>query len=235
MRKYRDRIKTIRTVKASELVVNAENWRLHPADQRNELQAVLTEIGNVDVLKAVERPDGTLLLVDGHLRKDLHGDSDVRVAVLDLDEAETRKVLESYDRLAAAAKTDQEKLDALIQSIAASDSAPPPPAEETSVQAVIDAITTEEPVTARDERQAEAVAQQVSSHFQRIASTDPKRLESAQCVIVPTEGHCELLVIADPDLSDIVAELRQRHEDGEAHPLDRLFDCIWTPGGASNA
>jgi hypothetical protein len=232
MRKYRDRIKTIRTVKASELVVNAENWRLHPADQRNELQAVLTEIGNVDVLKAVERPDGTLLLVDGHLRKDLHGDSDVRVAVLDLDEAETRKVLESYDRLAAAAKTDQEKLDALIQSIAASDSAPPPPAEETSVQAVIDAITTEEPVTARDERQATVAAEAVASHMRRLAQVAPDKLEDAQCVVVPTNGPCALLVIADPDLADIVAELRQRHEAGDTHPLDRLFDCIWTPGNA---
>ena len=231
MRKYRDRIKVIRTVKASELVVNDENWRLHPAEQKSELRSVLTEIGNVDVLKAVERPDGTLLLVDGHLRRDLHGDSDVRVAVLDLDEAETRKVLESYDRIAAAAQTDEQKLSALLTSIAASD-AQPIAIDATAVQDLVDAIVTEHPVSQQDEQAAEQTATNVSNHFRRLAVTSPELLQDAQVVIVPTSGPCALIVIADPDLQDIVRELRQRHEDGETHILDRLFDCIWTPGNA---
>jgi len=234
-RKYRDRIKVIRTVKASELVVNEENWRKHPTDQRKELQSILTEVGNVDVLKAVERADGSLLLVDGHLRKDLNGDSEVRVAVLDLDEAETRKVLEAFDRIAAMAQTDSERLDNLICKIRADEQAGPPPLDDRAVQDVVDTITQEEPVRAADERKAADTASRVSGHVRRLAEISPELLNKAAVVILPPDGSDEALIIVDPDLHDIVRELRQRHEDGETHPLDALFACIWTPKDAINA
>ena len=231
-RKYRDRIKVVRTVKASELVVNEENWRKHPTDQRKELQSILTEIGSVDVLKAVERPDGSLLLVDGHLRKDLHGDADVRVAILDLDEAETRKVLESFDRLASMAQTDAERLDALVCKIRADEQAGPPPLDDRAVQDVVDTIQTEDPVRVADERKAADTATRVAGQVRRIAEVSPELLNKAALVIVPPDGSHEALIIVDPDLHDIVTELQQRHEDGETHPLDALFNCIWTPGNA---
>lgn len=229
MRKYRDRIKTIRTVKASELVDNPDNWRIHPPEQTAELRRAMTEIGNCDVLKAVEMSDGRLLLVDGHDRKGLHGDSEVRVAVLDLDENEAREFLRTYDAIGAMAQTNQAALAELKAKI---DNAPPVQPIEQDIQGVADAITTEEAVTPTDERQATVAAEAVASHMRRLAQVAPDKLENAQCVVVPTKGPCALLVIADPDLADIVAELRQRHEAGETHPLDRLFDCIWTPGNA---
>jgi putative intracellular protease/amidase len=229
MRKYRDRIKAIRTVKASELVDNPDNWRIHPPEQTAELRRVMTEIGNCDVLKVVEMPDGRLLLVDGHDRKGLHGDSEVRVAVLDLDENEAAEFLRTYDAIGAMAKTNQAALAELKAKI---DNAPPVKPLEQDIQSIADAITTEEPVTETDERQAEDTAHRISNHFQRLAKTAPDKLQAAQVVVVPTGGPCALLVIADPDLEDIVRELRQRHEDGETHILDRLFDCIWTPGNA---
>lgn len=229
MRKYRDRIKTIRTVKASELVDNPDNWRIHPPEQTEELRRAMTEIGNCDVLKAVEMSDGRLLLVDGHDRKGLHGDSEVRVAVLDLDENEAREFLRTYDAIGAMAQTNQAALAELKAKI---DNAPPVQPIEQDIQGVADAITTEEAVTPTDERQATVAAEAVASHMRRLAQVAPDKLEDAQCVVVPTKGPCALLVIADPDLADIVAELRQRHEAGETHPLDRLFDCIWTPGNA---
>lgn len=229
MRKYRDRIKTIRTVKASELVDNPDNWRIHPPEQTTELRRVMTEIGNCDVLKAVEMPDGRLLILDGHNRKAIQGESEVRVAVLDLDENEAREFLRTYDAIGAMAQTNQAALAELKAKI---DNAPPVQPIEQDIQGVADAITTEEAVTPTDERQATVAAEAVASHMRRLAQVAPDKLEDAQCVVVPTKGPCALLVIADPDLADIVAELRQRHEAGEAHPLDRLFDCIWTPGNA---
>lgn len=233
MRKYRDRITTIRTVKASELICNAENWRNHPTEQRRELASILTEVGNIDVLKAVERPDGSLIVVDGHLRKDLHGDSEVRVAVLDLDERETRKVLASYDRLGAMAQTDTERLDALMCRIREDEQAAPIPVDDMATQDLADAITTEDPFRVADERKADATATNVSGQLRRIAQVSPELMNGAAVVIVPQDGSHQALIIADGDLPDIVAELRQRHEDGETHPLDALFDCIWTPKQAA--
>lgn len=230
--RFRDRIKGFRKVRASDIIVNPENWRDHPTEQQAELQRIMAEVGNCGVLTVVGRPDGTLLLVDGQLRRGLHGDSEVYVAELDLDDDETRKVLASFDRIGGMAQTDEQKLSALMAAVAAADAAPPRQADDRAVSDLVDRITTEEPVTVHDERQAVDMAQRASHHLQRLAQTAPELMEQAQCVIVPTDGACELLVIADPDLDDIVRELRQRHEDGETHPLDRLFDCIWTPANA---
>ena len=112
----RDRIRRVQRVKASELVPNPANWRRHPDAQRDAMTDILEEVGSVDVLKAVETPDG-LMLIDGHLRQDLAGDEEVRVAVLDLDDDEQRKVLATFDPIGAMAHHDQVALTALVDSI----------------------------------------------------------------------------------------------------------------------
>ena len=60
----------------------------------------------VDVLKVVETDEGELLLVDGHLRRDLIGSGTVQVAVLDLDERETKQVLAHFDQVGNMADVD---------------------------------------------------------------------------------------------------------------------------------
>jgi hypothetical protein len=56
----RDRIKSLRRVKASDLKPNPRNWRQHPDTQRTALSAVLEEVGYADALLARELPDGSL-------------------------------------------------------------------------------------------------------------------------------------------------------------------------------
>ncbi len=104
----RDRIKEFRRVKASDLAPNPSNWRKHPTYQRDTLQAVLEEVGIADAVIARETPDG-LVLIDGHLRRDILPDTEIPVLVLDVDEAEADKILATLDPLAAMAQTDMDK------------------------------------------------------------------------------------------------------------------------------
>ncbi len=110
----RDRIKELRRVRASELQPNPKNWRTHPDSQRDALRGVLAEVGYADALLVRELPDGTLQLVDGHLRAETTPDALVPVLILDLDEQEADKVLLSLDPLAAMATVDLKQLDNLL-------------------------------------------------------------------------------------------------------------------------
>ncbi len=84
----RDRIKELRRVPAGKLRPNAKNWRKHPQAQQDALRGVLAEIGYADALLARELPDGSLELIDGHLRAETTPDMEVPVLVVDLDEKE---------------------------------------------------------------------------------------------------------------------------------------------------
>lgn len=113
----RDRIKELRRVKASELAPNPRNWRTHPAAQKAALEGVLSEIGYADALLARELPDGSLELVDGHLRAETTPDQLVPVLILDVDEEEANKILATLDPLAALASADTARLDALLREV----------------------------------------------------------------------------------------------------------------------
>ena len=115
--KIRDRITELRRVKASDLRPNPRNWRTHPEGQRNALSAVLAEVGYADALLARELPDGTLELVDGHLRAETTPDMEVPVLVLDVDEAEADKILATLDPLAGLAEANEQALGELLASI----------------------------------------------------------------------------------------------------------------------
>ncbi|MBX3411582.1 MAG: ParB N-terminal domain-containing protein [Pirellulales bacterium] len=104
---FRDRIKELRRVPAAALRPNPRNWRRHPAGQRAALRAMLDEVGFADALLARELLDGSLELVDGHLRAETAADDEVPVLVLDLEESEADKLLALLDPLAALAETDQ--------------------------------------------------------------------------------------------------------------------------------
>lgn len=112
--RIRDRIKELRRVKAAELRPNPSNWRTHPVAQREALQGILAEVGYADALLARELSDGSLELIDGHLRAETTPDEVVPVLVLDVDEAEARKILATLDPLAAMAQTDAGQLNALL-------------------------------------------------------------------------------------------------------------------------
>lgn len=112
--KIRDRIKELRRVPAADLRPNPKNWRTHPPAQADALRGVLAEIGFADAAIARELPDGSLMLIDGHLRTETAGDAEIPVLVLDVSEEEADKILVTLDPLAGMAEKDAEQLAALF-------------------------------------------------------------------------------------------------------------------------
>ena len=110
----RDRIKEFRRVKASELLANPRNWRTHPKAQQEALRGILAEVGYAGALLARELPDGTLELIDGHLRVETTPDQQVPVLILDVDQDEANKLLTVLDPLGAMAEANKEALGQLL-------------------------------------------------------------------------------------------------------------------------
>jgi DNA modification methylase len=133
----RDRVKTLRRVRAKDLKPNPKNWRTHPEAQRNALRGVLAEIGYADALIARELKDGTLELIDGHLRAETTPDAKVPVLVLDVTEKEADLLLATLDPLSAMAESNPALLDELLSKIA--------PRGE-AVQELLDSIADAHPV-----------------------------------------------------------------------------------------
>jgi hypothetical protein len=113
----RDRVQELRRVRAGDLTPNPKNWRTHPKAQADALRGILAEVGYADALLARELPDGSLMLVDGHLRAETTPEQEVPVLVLDIDEAEADKLLLSLDPLAALAETNAVALDQLLREV----------------------------------------------------------------------------------------------------------------------
>jgi len=113
----RNRIKELRHVRAADLRPHPKNWRKHPEAQQNALRGVLAEVGFVDALMVRELPDGSLQIVDGHLRAETTPEAMVPVLVVDLNDAEAEKVLATFDPLAAMAEPDEALLEALLKGI----------------------------------------------------------------------------------------------------------------------
>lgn len=115
--KIRDRIRELRRVKAGQLRPHPHNWRTHPKGQQDALRGVLAEVGYADALLARELPDGTLELIDGHLRAETTPDVEVPVLIVDLDEQEAAKLLALHDPLAAMAGSNDRALAELIENV----------------------------------------------------------------------------------------------------------------------
>ena len=140
--KIRDRIKELRRVKASQLRPHPKNWRTHPQGQQDALRGLLAEVGYADALLARELPDGTLELIDGHLRAEITPQMEVPVLVLDLDEHEAAKLLALHDPLAGLAESNDDLLADLLEHIET---------ENEAVQAVLDGMLSAPELPSDDE------------------------------------------------------------------------------------
>jgi hypothetical protein len=78
---------------------------------------VLAEIGYAGALLARELEDGSLELIDGHLRAETTPDMEVPVLVLDVTADEANKLLALLDPLAAMAGTDECLLADLLEQV----------------------------------------------------------------------------------------------------------------------
>jgi len=115
--KIRDRIKELRRVKASELLPNPKNWRTHPVAQQDALKGILAEVGFAGAVLVRELDDGSLMLIDGHMRAETTHDQEIPVLILDVNEAESDKLLATFDPIAAMAESDAHALDALLRNV----------------------------------------------------------------------------------------------------------------------
>lgn len=115
--KIRIRIKSLKFIRAGDLIPHPKNWRRHPDAQRNALLGVLEEVGYADAVIARPLENGKLQILDGHLRAAATPDIKVPVLITDLTEAEAEKLLATLDPLAAMAEVDQEALDQLLATI----------------------------------------------------------------------------------------------------------------------
>ena len=117
MPEIRDRVVELRRVRAGDLKEHPKNWRIHPERQRKALRGVMEDVGFADAILVREEDDGTLEVIDGHLRRSMDPDMVVPVLVLDVDGDEAAQLLASLDPLSALAKTDGSSLTDLLASI----------------------------------------------------------------------------------------------------------------------
>jgi hypothetical protein len=78
------------------------------------MEGILAEVGMADALLARRLPDGTLELLDGHLRADLVAEAEVPVLIVDLSEEEAKLLLAVHDPIGAMAEANEEALRALL-------------------------------------------------------------------------------------------------------------------------
>jgi hypothetical protein len=183
----RDRIKEFRRVKASQLRPHPKNWRTHPAAQQDALRGVLAEIGYAGALLARELPDGSLELIDGHLRAETTPDIDVPVLVLDLDEQEAAKLLALHDPLAGMAEANDEVLAELLAHVET---------ESDAVQSLLDRTLGDSDV-ALDETEPDAEkAVAIPEAFQVVVECRDESEQQTVYERLSAEGYtCKLLML----------------------------------------
>jgi ParB-like chromosome segregation protein Spo0J len=148
----RDRIKGLRRIKASQLRPHPKNWRTHPQSQQDALRGMLAEIGYADALLARELADGTLELIDGHLRAETTPEMEVPVLIVDLDDQEAAKLLALHDPLAGLAEADSDLLADLLKHVET---------ENDAVRALLDQMLTEPELPLDDQATGSGAAGEV--------------------------------------------------------------------------
>jgi len=114
---WRNRITGHGEVDPATLTANPRNWRTHPKQQRDALEAAIDRVGFV---QGVIVNTTTGHVVDGHLRVDLameRHEQSIAVDYVELTEEEEAVVLATLDPLSAMAGRDQDVLDDLLASV----------------------------------------------------------------------------------------------------------------------
>ena len=121
----KDRVVEFRRVKASDLLENEKNPRLHPESQRKAIRGILAEIGfaGAELCYHSERNGGALTLIDGHMRRNEMADQEVPCLVTDLDDDEADKLLAVLDPISALAQHDDQKMSDLLAGVQSEDEA----------------------------------------------------------------------------------------------------------------
>jgi hypothetical protein len=181
----RDRIKEFRRVQANLLRPHPKNWRVHPSAQQDALRGILAEIGYAGALLARELPDGTLELIDGHLRAETTPEMEVPVLILDLDEHEADKLLALHDPLAGMAEANEETLVALLDQIET---------ENDAVQAMLDEMLSEPDAPTNEAKEEAEKELTISEAFQVVIECRDETEQQTLYERMTGEGYsCKLL------------------------------------------
>lgn len=113
----KDRIVEFCRVPESELIPNPKNWRKHPKGQAEALKGMLSDVGIAGAVLARRLEDNSLMIIDGHLRKQSLKGLDVPVLVLDVTEEEADKILATYDPIGEMAEKSNASLMELLKTI----------------------------------------------------------------------------------------------------------------------
>jgi len=184
----RDRIKELRRVSAGKLRPNPRNWRTHPQAQRDALRGVLAEVGYAGALLARELPDGSLELIDGHLRAETTPEMEVPVLILDLDDGEAAKLLALHDPLAGMAEADDEALADLLMQV---------DTENDAVRALLDGMLGDpELLPSGDDEAASPGDVDIPEAFQVVVQCRDESEQRAVFERLSGEGYkCKLLML----------------------------------------
>jgi len=184
----RNRIKELRKVKASLLQPHPKNWRTHPKHQQDALRGILAEVGYADALLARELPDGTLQLIDGHLRAETTPEMEVPVLICDLDDREAAKLLALHDPLAGMAESDHDVLAELLQDVES---------ENEAIQTLLDEMLAEPELSLADEvADGPPPEVDVPEAFQVVVECNDEAEQQAVYQRLTDEGHkCRLLTL----------------------------------------
>jgi len=184
----RDRIKELRRVSAAKLRPNPRNWRTHPQAQRDALRGVLAEVGYAGALLARELPDGSLELIDGHLRAETTPEMEVPVLILDLDDGEAAKLLALHDPLAGMAEADDEALADLLMQV---------DTENDAVRALLDGMLGDpELLPSGDDEAASPGDVDIPEAFQVVVQCRDESEQRAVFERLSGEGYkCKLLML----------------------------------------
>jgi DNA modification methylase len=117
----RDRVIDFRRIPVAELQPHPKNWRKHPRHQQSALRGLLDEVGFAGAVLARQDADGKLVLIDGHLRREMLPNEEIPVLVTDLTEQEAEKLLATFDPIGAMATRDDETLRELLATITTQD------------------------------------------------------------------------------------------------------------------
>ena len=184
----KDRVRELRRVPASQLRPHPKNWRTHPPRQRDALQGVLAEIGYAGALLARELADGSLELIDGHLRAETTPDAEVPVLVLDVTAEEAAKLLAVLDPLAGLAETNDERLQTLVADVET---------QSEALRALLDQLTSDaHAALPRVDDAASAAAIPLEESFQIVVECSDEKQQQTLFDRLSGEGfNCRLLVL----------------------------------------
>jgi len=148
--KFRNRVRSLRRVKAKDLIPNPKNFRVHDDRQEAAIRTALDSVGFAGAVLARQTEDG-LMLIDGHLRAGLDPEAKIPVLILDVTDEEADLILATHDSVGEMADTDGGKLNELIDSIEA----------DGELDKLLDLLQSEDLLTFSDTRVMEAPVERV--------------------------------------------------------------------------